>query len=260
MENVKYGSHTLLNRSTNKSVLYSSQHNTAASSEIALLQQKREERALNNAAEDSQLLPVVKKFKDGWQAAVGPRGRLLSGGERQRVCLARALYRQEISMASNILPGIESGNFGGCILLMDEVTSSLDAKTESIVTEAIMSRVRQGATAVLIAHRLSSVQKCDLIIVMRDGEIVERGTHAELIQNMSCDDEENDQEDDLLAMNNSEYTNNTNSRSIRSIRSVSNLQRRVGWYAEAWRLQSSSPLAMMKKNASVSGKFIDADE
>lgn len=98
---------------------------------------------------------------------MGPRGRLLSGGERQRVCLARALYREELN---------------GGILLMDEVTASLDAKTEALVTNAVIGRVRKGATAVLIAHRLSSVQHCDQVIVMRDGVIVERGTHAQLIR------------------------------------------------------------------------------
>lgn len=65
---------------------------------------------------------------------------------------------------------------------MDEVTASLDAKTESLVTNAVINRVRKGATAVLIAHRLSTVQHCDLVIVMKDGVIIERGTHAQLIK------------------------------------------------------------------------------
>ena len=57
----------------------------------------------------------------------------------------------------------------------------MDAQTESLVTDAVISRVNQGATAILIAHRLSSVQHCDMILVMKDGEIVERGTHAQLV-------------------------------------------------------------------------------
>lgn len=65
---------------------------------------------------------------------------------------------------------------------MDEVTASLDAKTESLVTNAVVKRVKKGATAILIAHRLSSVQHCDLVLVMKDGEIVERGTHTQLIK------------------------------------------------------------------------------
>lgn len=121
----------------------------------------------DNAAEDAQLEPLLQRLQGGWDGAVGPRGRLLSGGERQRVCLARALYREELN---------------GGILLMDEVTASLDAKTESLVTNAVVKRVKKGATAILIAHRLSSVQHCNLVLVMKDGEIVERGTHAQLIK------------------------------------------------------------------------------
>lgn len=111
--------------------------------------------------------PLLQRLQGGWEGAVGPRGRLLSGGERQRVCLARALYREELN---------------GGILLMDEVTASLDAKTEALVTNAVINRVKKGATAVLIAHRLSSVQHCDQVLVMKDGEIIERGTHSQLIK------------------------------------------------------------------------------
>jgi ABC-type multidrug transport system fused ATPase/permease subunit len=83
------------------------------------------------------------------------------------VCLARAFYREELA---------------GGILLMDEVTASLDAVTERQITEGIMRRVKKGASAVLIAHRLSTVQNCNMILVMKDGEIIERGTHAQLIR------------------------------------------------------------------------------
>ena len=124
-------------------------------------------RALTSAAEDAQLESVVSRLQGGWSASVGPRGRLLSGGERQRVCLARALYREEV---------------GSGILLMDEATSSLDARTENLVSQAIMKRVRLGATAVIVAHRLTSVQNCDVIIVLRDGRVVGHGTHEELLQ------------------------------------------------------------------------------
>lgn len=124
-------------------------------------------RALTNAARDAQLQPLLASQTNGWFSAVGPRGRLLSGGERQRVCLARALYRQELT---------------GGILLMDEVTASLDAQTESLVTRAILDRVKKGETAVLIAHRLSSVRDCNLILVLRNGVVAERGTHAQLMR------------------------------------------------------------------------------
>ena len=145
-DNVRYGTHTVLGAGT-------------ADSPEAVA-------ALRNAAEDAQLAPLLARVQGGWDASVGPRGRLLSGGERQRVCLARALYREELA---------------GGILLMDEVTASLDAKTESLVTDAVIGRVSQGATAVLIAHRLSSVQHCDMILVMKDGVVAERGTHAQLV-------------------------------------------------------------------------------
>ena len=71
---------------------------------------------------------------------------------------------------------------GSSILLMDEATSNLDAVTENLVTKAIMKRVQLGATAIIVAHRLSSVQNCDMILVLGEGgDVVERGTHEELI-------------------------------------------------------------------------------
>jgi ABC-type multidrug transport system fused ATPase/permease subunit len=121
--------------------------------------------ALQNAAEDAQLEPVLSRLEKRWQAPVGPQGRLLSGGERQRVCLARALYREEM---------------GASILLMDEATSNLDAQTENLITRAVLKRVDLGATAIIVAHRLSSVKSCNLILVLKDGEIFEQGTHEEL--------------------------------------------------------------------------------
>jgi ABC-type multidrug transport system ATPase subunit len=114
---------------------------------------------------------------------------------------------------------------------MDEVTSSLDAKTESIVIEAIMSRVRKGATAVLIAHRLSSVQQCDLILVMRDGEIIERGTHAELLQQGGSESSSPSPSAAVAVEKIGRLPKNM---------SISNIEQKVGWYSEAWSLQSSS--------------------
>jgi ATP-binding cassette subfamily B protein len=65
---------------------------------------------------------------------------------------------------------------------MDEVTASLDAQTEDLITKAIMGRVKKGATAVLVAHRMSSVRACDVILVLREGEVVERGSHKQLMR------------------------------------------------------------------------------
>lgn len=126
-----------------------------------------EQSALLHAAQDAQLDALIGRIQGGWEASVGPRGRLLSGGERQRVCLARALYREELS---------------GGILLLDECTAALDPKTEDLVIRALHSRVEKGATAILVAHRLSSVQRCDKILVLKDGKIIQSGSHQELMR------------------------------------------------------------------------------
>lgn len=162
--NVRYGTSSA-DRMEAMPVPDSEDDRTADLASNERIQIAADNRALANAASDAQLALLLEQ--QGWGAAVGPRGRLLSGGERQRVCLARALYRQELT---------------GGILLMDEVTASLDAQTENLVTRAIMGRVRQGATAILIAHRMSSVRSCDLILVMKNGTVVERGNHDQLMR------------------------------------------------------------------------------
>ncbi len=98
----------------------------------------------------------------GVEAAVGPRGTALSGGQRQRVALARAILRD------------------APILLLDEATSALDSQTEELVTEALET-LRAGRTTLVIAHRLSTIQAADVIVVMNEGRIVDRGTHGELL-------------------------------------------------------------------------------
>eukprot|EP01031_Cornospumella_fuschlensis_P028562 gene28562-34476_t len=129
--------------------------------------------ALHNAAYDAQLWNTLAQ-SGGWRREVGPRGRLLSGGERQRVCLARALYREELMRSVQDMD---------TIVLMDEITSSLDVRTESdIIQSLIEKRVKkQRVTLLMIAHRLASVQFCDKIIVMKEGRIVESGNHAQLL-------------------------------------------------------------------------------
>lgn len=109
------------------------------------------------------ILPCTDSgMEGGYDARVGERGAQLSGGQRQRIALARAILK----------------NAG--ILLLDEATSALDTVSEKLVQEAI-DRMLQGRTCVVVAHRLSTVQKSDTIAVVKNGKVVERGRHGELI-------------------------------------------------------------------------------
>src|SRR5690606_8316535 len=100
---------------------------------------------------------------EGYQTFVGDRGTRLSGGERQRVTIARAVLKNPP------------------VLILDEATSSLDTESERIVQEAINSLMK-NRTSIVIAHRLSTVKNADEIIVLEKGQIIERGSHSELIQ------------------------------------------------------------------------------
>ena len=125
---------------------------------------KRSDNAMTNALKDAQLQSLISTKTDHQS-----KGVVLSGGERQRLCIARALYHQEMR---------------GGILLLDEFTSHLDAKNEAHVVDSLFSRIKtQGASAIIVAHRLATVQHCDEILVMNNGEISERGTHQQLLAN-----------------------------------------------------------------------------
>jgi ATP-binding cassette subfamily B protein len=113
------------------------------------------------AAEMARLGPVLASLPKGLDEPVGPGGHSLSEGEAQRVTIARALLKD------------------APILIMDEPTSALDTETESMVMAAIAEAMR-GRTTLVIAHRLSTIQNADLILVLRDGEIVESGSFQEL--------------------------------------------------------------------------------
>ena len=99
---------------------------------------------------------------DGYHTLIGDRGGRLSGGQRQRLALARAILKD------------------APILLLDEATSALDTESEKLVQEAL-ARFTRNRTTLVIAHRLSTVQRADMICVMDDGRIIERGTHSELL-------------------------------------------------------------------------------
>jgi len=104
----------------------------------------------------------IEKFPNGYDTIVGERGVKLSGGQRQRIAIARALLADPR------------------ILILDEATSSLDSESEALIQEGL-NRLRQGRTTFVIAHRLSTIRSADQILVVEAGEIMERGTHAELV-------------------------------------------------------------------------------
>ncbi len=114
------------------------------------------------AAKAAHLAEFIERLPDGYQTMVGERGLKLSGGEKQRVAIARAMLKNPP------------------ILIFDEATSALDSKTEKAI-QAELEQVAIGRTALVIAHRLSTVMNADQILVLHAGRIVERGTHRELL-------------------------------------------------------------------------------
>ena len=114
------------------------------------------------AAEAANALEFINKLPDRFDAVVGERGVSLSGGQRQRIAIARAIIRNSP------------------ILVLDEPTAALDAGSEQLVFEAL-DKLKQGRTSIVIAHRLSTIRSASNIFVVRDGQIVETGSHEELI-------------------------------------------------------------------------------
>jgi len=114
------------------------------------------------AAKAAQAHEFITKFAEGYETVVGERGVTLSGGQRQRVAIARALLMDPR------------------ILILDDSTSSVDTQTEKFIQEAL-DRLMEGRTTFVIAHRLATVRRADLILVMENGRIVQRGRHEELL-------------------------------------------------------------------------------
>ncbi len=117
---------------------------------------------LERACQLAQVLDVVKALPEGFETVVGERGYKLSGGERQRLALARVVLRDPR------------------LLILDEATSSLDSRSEALIRDALEA-VLAGRSSLVIAHRLSTVLRAALILVIDKGHIVERGTHAQLL-------------------------------------------------------------------------------
>lgn len=117
---------------------------------------------MQKAAQCAGAADFIIRLPESYQTLIGERGYKLSGGERQRVALARALLRNPE------------------ILILDEATSSLDSHSEKMIARSL--KALQGSkTFVIVAHRLSTIDKADRIFVLEEGKIIEQGTHAELI-------------------------------------------------------------------------------
>ncbi len=122
-----------------------------------------DEKLIIEAAKQAYAWEFIQKMPDGLDTEVGEKGVLLSGGQRQRLAIARALLKD------------------APILVLDEATSALDTESERHIQHAIQNLI-SNRTTLVIAHRLSTIEHADQIIVMQDGEIVEQGSHVELIQ------------------------------------------------------------------------------
>lgn len=116
---------------------------------------------IKEAAKKANALDFIESFPEGFNTVVGERGIQLSGGQRQRIAIARAVLKNPT------------------ILILDEATSSLDSESEKLVQEAL-DELMKDRTSIVIAHRLSTVRKANQILVLKHGEIIERGTHNEL--------------------------------------------------------------------------------
>ena len=136
--------------------------NQSIAANIALGQDVDRER-VQAALEAGNLAEYVERLPQGMDTVVGHNATQLSGGQRQRLAIARAIYKN------------------APVLLLDEATSALDNESERLVQEALQ-RLMQGRTTLIVAHRLSTIEHADRVVVMEQGRIVEMGTHAELLQ------------------------------------------------------------------------------
>ena len=114
------------------------------------------------AIKSAYLDEFVKKLPQGLDTMIGERGLLLSGGQKQRLAIARAILKN------------------APVVILDEATSALDNKSEKVVQQAL-DKLMEGRTTIVIAHRLSTIMDSDKILVINDGNVVEEGSHSELL-------------------------------------------------------------------------------
>ena len=126
----------------------------------------KDKKKITAAAEKANALEFIQKLDQGFEFSIGENGELLSGGQRQRLAIARAIFKD------------------APIFIFDEATSALDNDTEKYVQEAI-DNLNGNKTIIIIAHRLSTIKNVDKIFVMKDGEIIEKGSPQELLNNNS---------------------------------------------------------------------------
>jgi len=137
--------------------------NDSIGENIAFARPGASDQQVREAAQAAHADEFIQRMEDQYHTLVGERGIKLSGGEKQRVAIARAVLKDPQ------------------LIILDEATSALDSESEHLVQQGL-ERLISGRTSVIIAHRLSTVMNADLILVMRNGEVHERGTHSELAQ------------------------------------------------------------------------------
>lgn len=153
--------------SLRQQISYVSQHvtlfNTSVAKNIAYGESEIDLERVKQAAKKAHALEFIEKLPLKYDEEIGENGMRLSGGQRQRLAIARAIYKDSP------------------IVILDEATSALDTESERHIQQAF-DRLTSNRTTIVIAHRLSTIENADMIIVMDDGEIVERGTHQSLLE------------------------------------------------------------------------------
>jgi len=115
------------------------------------------------AAKAAHAHSFIKRLPQGYDTVIGDDGGSLSQGQKQLLCISRVMLR---------LPPV---------LILDEATSSIDTRTEQMV-QAAFARLMEGRTSIVVAHRLSTIREADVILVMKDGKVIEKGRHDELLR------------------------------------------------------------------------------